>query len=299
MAVQQGVRFLEPDLLRKLDPLSLANRRRLRADGKGERRSTRRGASIEFMDYRQYSPGDDLRQVDWNAYGRLGSLHVKLFEEEEVLAVHLLIDVSRSMDWGAPNKLELARKLAGALGYVTLGGYDRVEAATIGADRSARVGPLQGTGGIAPLFRFLERVEAAPRAADGLSAALRSYALQRRVGGMAIVISDLLSPDGCEDGIRALLQRRFEVAILHVLAPEEISPILGGDVRLVDRESGANVDITLNQRALDLYHRRFDAWAGGIEILCRKHGVLYQRISTATSLEDVLFRDLRARGLLA
>lgn len=299
MAAQPAIRLLDPDLLRKLDPLSLANRRRLRADGKGERRSLRRGTSIEFMDYRQYSPGDDLRQVDWNAYGRLGSLHVKLFEEEEVLAVHLLVDASRSMDWGSPNKLELARKVAGALGYVTLGGFDRVEAAAVGPGGSTRVGPLHGNGGIATLFRFLGRVEATPGAGAGLSAALRSYALQRRNGGMAIVISDLLSPDGCEDGIRALLQRRFEVTILHVLAPDEIAPSLGGDVRLVDRETGANVDITLNQRALELYRRRFEAWVGGIESLCRRHGVLYQRISTATPLEDVLFRDLRARGLLA
>lgn len=298
MAVQPGARLLEPDLLRKLDPLSLANRRRLRADGKGDRRSLRRGSSIEFMDYRQYSPGDDLRQVDWNAFGRLGSLHVKLFEEEEVLAVHLLVDASRSMDWGSQNKLLFARKLAGALGYVTLGGYDRVEATALGSSAGDRIGPLQGTSGIAALFRYLDRLEASQQAGGGLSAALRSYAVQRRNGGMAIIISDLLSGDGCEDGIRALLQRRFEVAILHVLAPEEIAPALGGDVRLVDRETGANVDITLHQHALDLYHRRFDAWVGAIEALCRRHGVLYQRISTASPLEDVLFRDLRERGLL-
>ena len=296
MAVNPGAPLLDPAFQRQLARLALVNRHRLRSSGKGERRSVRRGASIEFMDYRQYSPGDDLRQVDWNAYGRLGALHLKLFEEEELLTAHVLLDVSRSMEWGQPRKFDYARRLAAALSHVALGSYDRLELAAIGDHIVAHLGPSQGPASLAEAARFLGRLQADGQ--TGLSRSIRAYALQHRQPGLAIIISDLLSPEGCEAGLHELVRRRFEVALLHVLAPQEIEPPIGGDLRLIDRETGHAVEVSLNPRALEQYHRRFLDWTTGIAAYCRRHGVLYHQVSTARPLIDLLFRDLRERGLL-
>lgn len=288
--------LLEPGFLHRLDGLSIVNHRRLTGGEHGERRSVHKGSSIEFLDYRQYSPGDDLRRVDWNAYGRLGTLHVKLFEEEQMLTLHLLLDVSRSMDWGEPNKLQYGRRLAAALSYVGLRGFDRVEVTTIASAVVQHVGPLRGPASTPVVMRFL--AGQLPERETNLPQALRSYALRHRQAGIAVIISDLLSPDGYEDGLRALLERRFEIAVLHLLSPQETAPDVAGDLRLVDRETGRSVEVTLNQDALDLYQRRLHAWTDGIAAFCRGHRIRYHQFATDRALDDLLFRDLRERGVL-
>src|SRR6476661_10056667 len=151
--------LVETKLLERLERLTIISRRRLMGHGKGDRRSIRRGTSIEFVDYRHYVPGDDPRQVDWNIYGRSGGLFVKLFEEEEVLTVHLLLDNSRSMDWGSSNKLLFARRLAAALGYIALVGSTRLLVSAIGENVEARFGPSWGRREMGGLLRFLEQTE--------------------------------------------------------------------------------------------------------------------------------------------
>jgi uncharacterized protein (DUF58 family) len=287
---------LDPAFLRQIEQLKLVNSRRLLGDGKGERRSVRRGSSLEFKDYRQYSPGDDLRQVDWNAYGRLGALHLKLYEEEEMLTVHLLVDASKSMDWGEPNKFDFARKLSASIACIALGGYDRVDVAAVGERVTAKLGMRQGPSGIGAVLRFLSSLT--PSGATRLDHAVRGYAVQGARQGMVMIVSDLLSPEGWEAGIHELLQRRFEVAVLHVLAPAELDPLPGGDLRLVDKETGHVIEVTLDQPTIELYKRRFREWTAGIESFCNQHQVLYQRLSSARPLRDVLFQDLRARMLL-
>ncbi len=296
MSAQPRTTLLDPTFVRRLDQLSLVNNRRLLTAVKGERRSRARGSSLEFMDYRQYVPGDDLRQVDWNAYGRLGAMHVKLFEEEEMLTVHVLLDISKSMDWGQPNKLDYAVRLAAALGYVAMGAYDRVEVAALTDDVVSRVGPCNGPSGVGSMLHFLSHL--APAGQTSLPRALRAYGVRHRKPGMVLLISDLLSPDGWEAGVRELLQRRFDVVLLHVLAPQEVEPPVGGDLRLVDRETGHGVDVTLSQHALDRYHQRFDEWIGDITSFARKHKVPYCRVDTSMPLMDLLFKELRTRGLL-
>ena len=126
--------FDEP-FLRKLERLALLSRRAMAGHYQGERRSPKRGQSVEFADFRPYTPGDDFRRIDWNAYARLERFFIKLFVEEEDLTVHLLVDASRSMDWGEPNKLWYAARAAGALGYVALAGLDRVTVTALGKDQ--------------------------------------------------------------------------------------------------------------------------------------------------------------------
>ena len=286
--------LLAGSFLQRLERLSLVTRRRVSGQGKGDRRSIRKGTSIEFVDYRHYTPGDDPRSVDWNIFRRSGNLYVKQFEEEEIVTAHILVDVSRSMDWGTPSKLQFAARLAAALGYIVLTGNSKLVVTSLSGATATSFGPAWGRRSVGGLIEFLQRERG--HGETDLDAALESYA--RRAGsGQAILISDLLTPK-FEQGIRRLLDRRFEVTVLHVLAPEEVNPPMSGDLTLIDRESGNEVPITLNQEALDRYEERFRTWTRALESFCARHDVIYQRIQSAERLEVVLFDHLRRRGVL-
>jgi uncharacterized protein (DUF58 family) len=287
--------LVEPQFFERLDRLSLVSRRRLIGFGKGDRRSQRHGTSLEFVDYRPYASGDDPRQVDWNIYGRTGALLVKLFEEEEVLTVHLLLDTSRSMDWGSSNKLLFARRLAAALGYVSLVSGTRLQTCNLSTQVEQTFGPAWGRRKMASLISFLEAGEGSGE--TDLDSALRAYAQRARNPGLAIIISDLLTP-AYEAGLRALLDRRFELVLLQVLAPEEIEPPMSGDLTLIDRETGAEVPITLNQEAVERYRRRLADWSGSIERFCARHQIVFMRLASDERLEHVMFTTLRQRGVL-
>lgn len=287
--------LVEPEFYERLDRLALVSRRRLLGFGKGDRRSVRRGSSLEFVDYRPYTSGDDPRQVDWNIYGRSGALFVKLFEEEEVLTVHLLLDSSRSMDWGSANKLQFARRLAAALGYISLVSATRLQATSLSDGLGRGYGPAWGRRSMAGLLTFLD--ETAGSGETDLDSALRDYTSRAREPGLAILISDLLTPK-FELGLRRLLDRRYEVVVLQVLAPEEVEPPMSGDLTLIDRETAAEVPITLNQEAVDRYRRRLAEWTAGIEQFCSRHQIVYQRLLSDERLEHVVFDKLRRRGVL-
>jgi uncharacterized protein (DUF58 family) len=286
--------LLEGAFLERLERLSLVTRRRVAGQGKGDRRSIRKGTSIEFVDYRHYTPGDDPRSVDWNIFRRSGNLYVKQFEEEEIVTAHVLVDVSKSMDWGSPSKLQFASRLAAALGYIVLAGASKLVVTTLSGSTATSFGPAWGRRSVAGLLDFLQKDR--PHGETDQDAALESYA-RRATPGQALIISDLLTPK-FEQGIRRLLDRRFEVTILHVLAPDEVHPPMSGDLTLIDRETGNEVAITLNQEALDKYEERFRTWARALESFCSRHDVVYQRIQTGERLESVLFDSLRRRGVL-
>ncbi len=289
--------YLNPTTLRKLERYSLSSRKRVSNFAKGQRRSAQKGSSINFVDYRQYVPGDDVSQLDWNVYGRLDNLVVKLFEDEQTVAIHLLVDNSKSMDWGEPNKLRMAGQLAASLGYVALSNFDKLTCTTFSDVTTGAFGPAANPREAYALFNFLDRVRGAGE--TDFNAVLKKYALQNRQPGIAIVISDLLSRQGFEEGLKHLMERRYEVVLLHVLAPTEVHPAIGGDMKLVDSETGNVVDITLNQRAVGLYRERYQRWTASIEKFTAKHGIVYERVESSMDLEGLLFGTFRRRGLLA
>jgi uncharacterized protein (DUF58 family) len=282
-------------LLDRLERLSIVSRHRLMGHGKGDRRSIRRGTSIEFVDYRHYVPGDDPRQVDWNIYGRSGSLFVKMFEEEEVLTVHLLVDGSASMDWGVPNKAAMARQLTAALGYVALSGSSRIQAAVLNGELLNMFGPAWGRKNTSSLLEYLDAARF--RGGTDVNAGLRAYARRSSEPGVTFLISDLLAPS-IENGMRALLDHHYELIVLHLLAPQELDPPMTGDLNLIDRETGEEIPITLNQEALDRYRTRLSEWRQEIERMCLHLGAIYEPVSSADRLEHVLFDRLRRRGAL-
>ena len=289
--------FLEPVLLRRLERLGLVSRKRVANQIKGERRSVQRGSSMNFVDYREYVPGDDVGQLDWNVYGRLDHLVIKLYEDEQNVTVHLLVDNSNSMDWGEPNKLQLALQLAGSLGYVGLTNFDRVQCATFSDTLGATFGPARNQREAHNLFAYLNEVKAAGQ--TDFEASLRAYAMQNRRPGLIVIFTDLLSHSSFESGVKYLLERGYEIALIHVLAPAEVRPGIGGDLKLIDRETGRFVDVTLNQRALTLYRERYQGWTSAIEGFCGRHSIVYQRVESSEPVDKLLFQTFRKRGLVA
>jgi len=287
--------FFTPEFLAQLERLSLLSRRTFRGSIKGERRSPRRGHSVEFADYRAYGHGDDLRYVDWNIYARLDRLHVKLFVDEEDLCLHLLVDASASMGFGAPSKLDYAVRLAGALGFVGLVNHERVGLGVLRERVAEGWPPTRGRGQILPMMDFLTGVR--PGGGTGLDDGLGNYAKRARESGLVVVVSDLLDPGGYERGVRALIERRFDVHLVHLLAPEEMNPTLGGDMRLIDSETGELRDLTVDAEALRAYRDRLREFLERVETFCRSHEIGYHRVVTDTPVEAFVVAQLRGRML--
>jgi len=284
------------EFLAQLERLALLSRRTFRGRVRGERRSPRRGHSVEFCDYRAYGVGDDLRYVDWNIYGRLDRLHVKLFVDEEDLCLHLLLDASASMDFGAPTKLEYGARLASALGFVGLVGMERVGVGVLRERVAEGWPPTRGRTQVVNLFEFLGRVE--PAGGTSLNDGLGNYAMRAREPGLAVVVSDLMDPDGFETGVRALLERRFDVHLIHVLAPEEMDPELAGDLRLVDAETGEARELSVDGEAMRAYHERLRQFLERAETFSRTQEIGYHRVTTDTPVEEFVLAQIRGRLLV-
>jgi uncharacterized protein (DUF58 family) len=288
--------LLTPSLLRRLEQFQLLAQRRARSILRGERRSRARGHSVEFADYRSYVVGDDLRYLDWNLYGRLDRLFVKLYEEERELPVTVLLDASESMSFGAPPKFELARQLAAAVGYVALCGFDRVSTIAFPdhPDEVAVRGALRAVRGRRSAVGFFQQLEAlGTGGAADLSAALRRCALETRQAGVAVVLSDFLDPQGYEPGLSALASRGFHVNAIQILAPDELEPSFAGDLRLVDAESGALQDVTFGRYRMAAYQRTVQAFCQRLRDCCRARGVRYFLARSDASLEQILLRQMR------
>jgi uncharacterized protein (DUF58 family) len=290
--------IFDESALRKLEQLALVADRVRVGVMKGERRSRKRGTSIEFADYRDYSRGDDLRRLDWNVYARLQRPFVKLLEEEEDLAVHLVVDSSSSMNWPAEpelNKLRYALLLAGALGHIALTTGDIVAATLLGRN-GQRWGPFRGRHNSLRLLQFLDG--ALTSGETNLNAALQDYGLRGGRPGFLLLLSDMLSPAGYREGIDALLARGYEVAILHILSPDEVEPPLAGDLKLVDVETGEDAEISLDGLTLAAYAERLRAWQAELAAFSAARAMHYVPVTTDVGWEQLVLRTLRAEGVL-
>ncbi|HEX5504027.1 MAG TPA: DUF58 domain-containing protein [Thermomicrobiales bacterium] len=285
--------------LRKLAQLDIVARRMRAGLLRGERRSTKRGQSVEFADFRSYSPGDDLRRVDWNVYARFERAFIKLYQEEEDRTVHVLVDASASMAWGdgAAHKLTYARRAAAALGYIALAGLDRVAPALVSAGLDRQGPVLRGAGALFRLLDFLATETPADGQTD-LDAALAQYAARAHHPGPLFLISDLFCPGSGKAGIAALAARGYEINVVHTLAPDELDPGLTGELRLIDRETGAARELTVDDAALARYRQALDRWRADLAAHCGGRGVLYLPVSTALPFEDLVLTALRHGGMV-
>lgn len=284
--------LLSASFLQRLGRMALGSRKRASGTQIGERRSQRRGNSQEFADHRQYVPGDDLRFLDWHLYGRLDSLWIKLFEEEQDRTVQILVDRSGSMEG---EKLDQARRVAAALAAVSLYRNDRVAVGTLDEKLYSQAPPRRGRGSLHPVFQTIEGITSG--GGTDLVRAVDQWP-RLRGAGIALLFTDFLHADGAEPVLRRLLARGLEVHAFHVIAPGEIKPVLDGDLTLVDTETGAEMSVSVDARSLARYEAQVRGWMDHCETVCRGLGVGYARVRTDLPVEDVVLHDLRRLGLV-
>jgi uncharacterized protein (DUF58 family) len=291
--------IIDEGTLRKLNQLALVASRVRTGIIKGERRSTRHGSSVEFADYRDYAPGDDLRRLDWNLYARLERPFIKLLEEEEDLAVHILVDASKSMDWGIEDshKFTYALRLAAAISTIALTSGDQLTIALLSEhETQQKYGPVRGQQYLLPLYNFLGKQSPSGRTA--LIEGMTTYQRINHRPGLVFLISDLLTGEDWPKALLQLLSRGHECILLHVLAPDEIDPPLSGDLRLVDCETGQGQDMSLNPALHQLYQNRVVNWCEDIRIACHKKGARYLFVSTAHPWDQFVLLDFRQAGIV-
>lgn len=292
--------LLDSRLMAHLDRLDVVSKKIFSGKIHGERRSRRRGQSVEFADFRNYSHGDDLRFVDWNIYARLDRLFLKMFLEEEDLSMVIAVDASASMDFGSPNKMHYARRLAMALGYIGLVNNNRVSLFSFSDDRIERLTGLRGRRRTREMGQWLLNLQ--PGGTADFAAACRAIALGGQGRGVLLLLSDFLFPDGFEKGLRSIAGRGFDVYALQLLAPDEIDPArhgVLGDLRLVDSESAAEVEVTASSAVVGQYRERLDAHIASLREYCVRRSISHQVVETSLQLETLLVDYLRRRGLLA
>jgi len=280
--------LLDPAFTRELEALRRRLRVRARSASAGERVAPRRGSSAEFLEHRPYAPGDDLRRMDWLAFARTGEPVLKLFRAEEDVVVRLVVDASASLDTGEPRKLDVARRLAAALGYIALASSERAQvlAAADGVVRARE--PVRGRGGLATLLRELDGISAA-RGTD-LASAIDGVVLRSARPGMLVVISDFFDAGAFDAALGRAASAGHDLALLQVLSPEEVDPPWEGDLALEDAETGEVVEVTLDARAVEAYQARLAALCARLRAVAKRHGATYVRATTAQPLLEAVRR---------
>ncbi|MBL9125313.1 MAG: DUF58 domain-containing protein, partial [Planctomycetaceae bacterium] len=256
----------------------------------------RKGQSVEFADFRSYVPGDDLRFIDWNTYARLDKLFLKMFLEEEDLHLYVLIDNSASMSFGTPAKLDYARRVAAALGFIGLVRSDRVRIETLSADARTAGPVLRGRRSLWRMMDYLTQLEAAGTTA--LGPGIKNFCLRNSGKGILVLISDLLDKEGFEAPLRYLTSQQMDVYVIQVLAAEELNPQLVGDLQLVDSEDRDLADVTISAPLLKRYQQTLNGFVGSIRDFCNRRGIAYLLANNQVPFEQLITSYLRQRGLV-
>lgn len=288
--------LLSPALLAKLETMELVSRKIFRGRMKGERRSKRKGQSVEFADFRNYAPGDDLRFIDWNMYARLDKFFLKLFLEEEDLHFYAAIDVSQSMNFGNPTKFQYAKQLAAALGYMGLCRADRVKIEPLDGRSSSSAPVLRGRKSLWQMLDYLDGIQ--PGTNCSLAEGMKSFCLRNRGKGILLVITDLMDKAGYEEALKYLVARDLDIYLIHVLSQEEIDPAITGDLKLIDCEDQDFAEISVSQRLIEGYRHTLATFIEQARDFCAKRGIVYTMTSTERSVDRLVSRYLRQRGLV-
>lgn len=287
--------FLSPSELRTFEQLRPNPRRTFTGQTRGERLTKSKGISIEFADYRDYAHGDDLRHLDWNVLARLETPVIKTYQDELDLAVYLLLDVSLSMSFGDPSKLDAAKRLAAAFGLSALCSQDAIYRRTLGA-RAAPLPSLRGRAAFPKLCNWLNGIQA--NGNQPFSTSIREFLGTGARPGIAVILSDCMDPDAVAS-LRLMASRRHEVWLVHVLSEPELDPDLEGDLKLVDSENGQTVEITANSIALDLYKKNLKRHCEALAAECVRLGGHYGLFPAGSDLNGFASRILRREGWLA
>lgn len=287
-------RIFDTEFLKKLDSIAINVRMLMSEGGGGNRKSRSKGSSVEFSDFREYTAGDDFRRIDWNAYGRFDKLFVKLFMEEQEAMINIFVDASKSMDFGSPKKSELAVRLAGVMSFLALNNLDRVCLNSITKDAFKQSTAVTGRSMFDRCIGFLEGMHFSGE--TDLNAAIKKKDIRSR--GMSILISDFFTPGGIEEAVKYLLYKKQDVFLIHILSPEELNPDMEGQVRLLDAESGKAMDVAVTPILLKQYHAKLNEFSNSIREFCSRMGASYIQVSSADSIEKIVFEQFTGAGVI-
>ncbi|SFE18217.1 Protein of unknown function DUF58 [Paenibacillus algorifonticola] len=314
--------FPDSSLLHRLERMKVAAGSRVKGTMAGKRRSSTLGGSQEFADYRPYAPGDDIRRLDWNVYGRTGRAYMRQYWDEQELTLHVYVDVSPSMNYGGEqaSKLRCALQLAASGGYAALSGEDRIAIKLFGGTAPAELPSLRGRGSTARLFHFLAEAleQQSFQLDDGLKSPITgrgketehpAAALSMREAiqlagqlphrtGVTWIVSDAMYEAGIEDTLLSLLAARQQVVFLHLLSPEELNPSLTGELNLLDSELGTGKEVALGSRLLEQYRDTVNEYCNELKKLCAERGALYIFIDTSKPIEQTIQHTLLRAGVL-
>ncbi len=288
--------LFDDEFQRKLDYLAIVSRRVFAGRLRAERRTKKSGSGVEFADHRDYQPGDDFRYLDWNVYQRFDKLLVRLFEEEEDLAIFFVLDASASMAFGGGEKLRYAKKVCAALAYVGLANLDRVSLVTTTDHVMDRMPETRGKARIFKVFRFLRDAKA-----DGttdLGDAMKTFVAQNKRRGLVVLVSDLYDPHGFEKGINVLRYNKFDPFVVHVVDPAEARPKLHGDVLVYDCETGDEREVTVTAKVLSRFAEAHAQYLSDVERFCATRQVPYVRASVDVPFDEMILRVFRRGGFL-
>ena len=288
--------LLTPELLAQLEKLELVSRKIFRGRMKGERRSRRKGQSVEFADFRNYVAGDDLRFIDWNTYARLDRLFLKMFLEEEDLHFYALIDASESMNFGDPTKLQYAKQLAAALGFIGLVRADRVKIETIGQPARKPGSTYRGRHSLWRMVDYLDKIE--PGETTSLTEGVKNFCVRNSSKGILVLISDLMDKTGYETALRYLTSQQMDVYVIQVLSAEEAEPDLHGDLRLLDCEDNDFAEVTVSAPLIKRYKENLAAFIEGARTFCSRRGMSYLLAKNQVPVDQLVSSYLRQRGLV-
>ncbi len=283
--------FFDTDFLRRLERLHLVAKRLSWAGAKGEHAVSRKGFSLEFSDYRRYQRGDDLRYIDWNIYRRLDRLLLKVFTAEEEMNIYLLVDTSRSMAEGSPAKLDYAKKVAAALGYIGLKNLDRVGGATFSSILHKPLTLGRGRKQILGLFSFLAKLSCTGD--TNLRGAIHSFTKLFPHVGFVVIVSDLFDPSGWRGALEELSGKNYQVLLVHIVDEAELKPKAWGDVALIDVEAGSERKFFLDADLVRRFTLELAAYFTEIETLCASRKIDYLRTTTQVPFDEFVLQTLR------
>jgi len=289
--MSSNLALFDDEFLKKLEYLNILSKRLFAGQFRAERRTRKRGAGLEFADYRPYVSGDDFRHLDWKAYLRLNRLILKLFEEEEDLPIYFFVDCSQSMAYGDPSKLDYGRRVAAALCYIGLANLDRVNIIAFADGIRGELPPQRGKGRIFKVFRFL--TEVMPGGETNAREAFKTYCTETRRRGLAVVISDFFDQNGFEPALDILRHFRHDIFVVHIASHEEIEPHLRGELMLVDSENQQARQITVTPSLLAAYQAEYNRFCEQLEAYCWKYQLGYVRTATDFPFEELVLKVFR------
>ena len=285
------------DFLKKLEKLAFISKKIPTGAFPGAQKTYRKGSRLEFSDYRSYSNGDDIRSIDWSVWKRLGQFFVKLYSADLDRTISIIIDTSKSMGTGNPDKLTFSIQAAASLGYIGLRNQDRVSIISISETVLDYMKPSRGEGRTISMFNFLSSLRAAGK--TDLAKSLKAFSGRVPGNGIVILISDLLDHEGFKEGLYHLIYNRADIIVLHILSEEDLVPDFSGPIKLIDSETGDVLNFTMDRETAVAYKKGLSEYFLDVEKLCMKNKVEYIRVSSGTPFEDLILKYMRqGSGLL-